>query len=325
MNKYPTRSYFNNFGSITILAALILVFSLLSRNFLSLKTFTAIANQIPGLTVMAIGMTFVIIIGGIDLSVGSVMAFSAVGFASALVEWQLPLALAVLLSFCLGIICGSLNGLIISHWKIPSFIVTLAMLEMARGATYLLAQSRTIYIGSEISWINEPVIGGISLAFVLALCLVFAAHLILTETVFGRYVVGIGTNETAMQLSGINSALVRVLVFTGAGGLASVAALLSSSRLEAADPNAGIGLELQVIASVVIGGTSLLGGRGSVIATFVGVLIISTLESGLSQIGTSEPFKRIITGLVIMVAVIMDIHRSHVQSKEVVSTDLKYS
>jgi len=104
-----------------------------------------------------------------------------------------------------------------------------------------------------------------------------------------------------------------------------VAALLSSSRLEAADPNPGIGLELQVIASVVIGGTSLLGGRGSAIATFVGVLIISTLETGLSQIGTSEPFKRIITGLVIIVAVILDIHRSHVQNKEAVASDLKYS
>lgn len=104
-----------------------------------------------------------------------------------------------------------------------------------------------------------------------------------------------------------------------------MAALLSSSRLEAADPNPGIGLELQVIASVVIGGTSLLGGRGSAIATFVGVLIISTLETGLSQIGTSEPFKRIITGLVIIVAVILDIHRSHVQNKEAVASDLKYS
>lgn len=325
MREYSSRSYFTNLGSITILLALVTVFSLLSPNFLSVKTFTAIANQIPGLTVLAIGMTFVIIIGGIDLSVGSIMAFSAVGFASALVEWQWPIAIAILLAFGLGTLCGSINGLIISHWKIPSFIVTLAMLEMARGATYLLAQSRTIYIGSEISWINDPLIGGISLAFVLALCLVFGAHMILTETVFGRYVVGIGTNETAMQLSGINSAFIRVVVFTGAGGLASVAALLSSSRLEAADPNAGIGLELQVIASVVIGGTSLLGGRGSVIATFVGVLIISTLETGLSQIGTSEPFKRIITGLVIMVAVILDIHRSHLQKKDVIPSDMKYS
>src|SRR6056297_2303060 len=119
MNKYPTRSYFNNLGSVTILVALILVFSLLSRNFLSVKTFTAIANQIPGLTVMAIGMTFVIIIGGIDLSVGSVMAFSAVGFGSALVVWGVPIAIAIFLSLCIGLMCGSVNGLIISHWRIP--------------------------------------------------------------------------------------------------------------------------------------------------------------------------------------------------------------
>jgi ribose transport system permease protein len=301
-------------GALVLLALLVLIFSLRSPHFLTLKTFTAIANQIPGLTVLAVGMTFVILIGGIDLSVGSVMAFCAVGLATALVEWQWSLFAAVAFAFALGLLCGSINGAVTTRWNIPPFIVTLAMLEMARGAAYLMAQSRTIYIGSAVSWVNSPVMGETpSFSFLLALTVILGAHLLLEETVFGRYVVGIGTNENAMRLSGINCAAVRISVFGGAGLLAALAAILESSRLEAADPNAGIGLELRVIAAVVIGGTSLMGGRGSVLSTLLGVLIVSVLETGLAQLGTSEPFKRIMTGAVIVIAVIMDIRRNQVE------------
>ena len=301
-------------GSILLLVVLILFFSVRSPHFLTLKTFTAIANQIPGLTVLAVGMTFVILIGGIDLSVGSVMAFCAVGLGKALVEWQWPLAGAVAFAFLIGLVCGSINGTITSRWSVPPFIVTLAMLEMARGAAYLMAQSRTIYIGGVIGWINSPVFGeGPSLSFLLALIILLGAHLLLQETVFGRYVIGIGTNENAMRLSGINSSAVKIAVFAAAGMLAAMAAVLESSRLEAADPNAGIGLELRVIAAVVIGGTSFMGGRGSILATLVGVLIVSVLETGLAQLGTSEPLKRILTGAVIVIAVIMDIQRSRTE------------
>lgn len=308
------RASTNSTGALLLLFALLLVFSLRSSHFLTLQTFTAIANQIPGLTVLAVGMTFVILIGGIDLSIGSVMAFCAVGLATALVEWQWSLFAAVSFAFALGILCGTINGAVTTRWRIPPFIVTLAMLEMARGAAYLMAQSRTIYIGPVVSWVNAPVLGQTpSFSFLLALVVILSAHLLLEETVFGRYVVGIGTNENAMRLSGINCSAVRVAVFAGAGGLAALAAILESSRLEAADPNAGIGLELRVIAAVVIGGTSLMGGRGSVLATLLGVLIVSVLETGLSQLGTSEPFKRILTGAVIVIAVIMDIHRNQLE------------
>jgi ribose transport system permease protein len=136
------------------------------------------------------------------------------------------------------------------------------------------------------------------------------AQLVLTRTVFGRYLIGIGTNEEAVRLAGIDPRPYKVLVFALMGLLAGLAALFQISRLEAADPNAGSGLELQVIAAVVIGGTSLMGGRGSVISTFFGVLIISVLAAGLAQIGASEPTKRIITGAVIVIAVVLDTYRS---------------
>lgn len=208
-------------------------------------------------------------------------------------------------------LAGTVTGTITVAWGIPSFIVSLGVLEMARGLAYQLTDSRTAYIGDAYAWLSTPVAAGISPAFVIALLVIVAAHLLLTRSVFGRYLVAIGTNEEAVRLAGINPKPYKVSVFALMGLLAGLAALFQISRLEAADPNAGSGLELQVIAAVVIGGTSLMGGRGSVISTFFGVLIISVLAAGLAQIGATEPTKRIITGAVIVVAVILDTYRSH--------------
>lgn len=296
--------------AIPMLAVLITAFGLLSPHFLTLKTFGAIANQIPSLTVIAVGMTFVILLGSVDLSVGSMMALCSVGLAIGLERWGLPPVVAVFFAVVIGAGGGAINGLIIARWRIPSFIVTLAVLEMARGAAYLIADTRTIYIGSTLSWLSRPLFGFVSFGFLLALAFVAVAHLVVQYTVFGRYVVGVGTNEAAMRLSGINASAIRVAVFALSGLTTAIAAILEIGRLEAADPNAGIGLELRVIAAVVIGGTSFMGGRGNVISTFVGVLIIAVLETGLAQLGTSEPLKRILTGLVIVLAVVHDISRT---------------
>ena len=191
-------------------------------------------------------------------------------------------------------------------WRLPSFIVSLGMLEAVRGGAYVLTDSRTQYVGNSMAGLAMPWLAGVSVAFFIAVALVFVAQVVLTKTVFGRYVVGIGTNEEAMRLAGINPSPIRIAVFAFTGLLAGLAGLMQSARLEAADPNSGTGIELQVIAAVVIGGTSLMGGRGSVINTFFGVLIIAVLEAGLAQIGVSDPSKRIITGCVIVVAVIID-------------------
>ena len=300
----------NHRAAFVLLVLLAATFSILSPHFLTVKTISALANQIPGITIVAVGMTFVILVGGIDLSVGSVMALSSVGYATALVSWNFSVLGAVGFALLVGTLCGAVNGAIVARWRVPSFIVTLAMLEMARGAAYYFAESRTIYVGARVSWTNLPVLGFLPFAFLLSLGIVVASHIIIQHTVFGRYVVGVGTNDSAMRLSGIDPSVVRTVVFAVAGLTAATAAIIETGRLEAADPNAGIGLELQVIAAVVIGGTSLLGGRGSVIATLVGVLIISILETGLAQLGTSEPLKRVLTGAVIVVAVAIDISRA---------------
>ena len=281
-----------------------------SDHFFSARTFSTIANQIPGLTVAAVGMTFVLIIAGIDLSVGSVLALCGSIISVAVVNWHFPVLLALLLGLVVGLVCGLINGTITVTWAIPSFIVTLGMMEMARGGAYLITGSRTVYIGESISAVSVPVIAGISPAFLITLFIVILAQVVLSFSVFGRYMIGIGTNEEAMRLSGINPKPIKIAVFCIVGFLSGLAARFHCSRLEASDPNAGMGFELKVIAAVVIGGTSLLGGRGSVFNTFIGVLIISVLSAGLAQVGATEPTKRLITGAVIIAAVIIDMYRN---------------
>jgi ribose transport system permease protein len=255
---------------------------------------------------MAVGMTLVMICGGIDLSVGSVLALAGGVLSLAMVDWGWGFGAAAALSLAVGLACGLINGAISVAWSVPSFIVTLGMLEVARGSAYVVTGSRTKYVGNAVAFINEPLLLGISPAFLIALAVVVLGQLVLARSVFGRHVIGIGTNQQAMRMAGLRTGATRIAVFALLGLLAALAAAFQVGRLEAADPNAAAGMELQVIAAVVIGGTSLMGGRGSVVNTAFGVLIIAVLEAGLAQVGASEPSKRIITGVVIVAAVIVD-------------------
>jgi ribose transport system permease protein len=288
------------------LALLVLIFGLATDHFLTPATFITLANQIPTALLVAVGMTFVLIVGGIDLSAGSVLALSGSVLGVCLVRLGLPLPVALSASLIAGLLCGSLNGFVTVRFDLPSFIVTLGMMEIARGAAYAVSSSQTVYIGAPVEWIAETSVLGLSLPIMLAVAVVALGQLVLSRTVFGRYVVAIGTNEEAVRLSGIDPRPVKGVVFAASGLLAALGAVLHSARLASADPNAGAGLELQAIASVVIGGTSLMGGRGSVVHSFFGVVIIAVLGTGLAQIGAQEPTKRFITGCVIVAAVIVD-------------------
>ena len=297
-------------GLVGVLMLLILIFSLMSNNFLSKQTLITIANQIPDLLVIAVGMTLVLIIGGIDLSVGSLLALSSAVMGVCMVNYGWPLWAAVPVCLSVGAFCGMLNGVISVKAGIPSFIVTLGMLEMARGSAYLMTDSQTKYVGSSIEWIGVPLKGfAFSPAFLLSLVIVALGQYLLTRTVFGRYCVAIGTNAEAVRMSGIRTAPCSIAVFTISGLLCGLAGVMQTSRLSTADPNAAVGLELAAIAACVIGGTSLMGGRGSVINTFFGVLIIAVLQTGLAQIGATDPIKRVITGAVIIIAVLLDAAR----------------
>lgn len=288
-----------------------ILFGFASENFFSVVTLTTVLNQLPGLTAVTVGVTLVLIVGGIDLSVGSVLGFSATVVGVAAVGWGLSIPAACLIGLVAGLACGSVNGVLVAYLSLPSFIVTLGMLEMARGLAYIMTDSQTVYIGSAIQGIALPLpVVGVSGALVFALLLVLFGQFVLTYTVFGRYVTAIGTNETAARLSGIDIRPYRLGVLALSGALAGLGGIFNAAYLGSADPNAGIGLELAAIAAAVIGGTSLMGGRGSVIGAFAGVLIISILQNGLAQMGVTEPSKRLITGAVIVIAVLIDRWRS---------------
>ena len=235
-------------GLLAALALMVGFFSWQSEYFFTADTFVTIANDIPAVAVTAVGMTFVLIIAGIDLSVGSVMALSAAVAGIAMLQWHWPLLPATLLAMLAGLAVGAINGAVTVAWRLPSFIVTLGMLEMARGAAYLATDSRTQYIGSRIDWLGKPVVAGLSPAFFIAIAIVAVAQVVLTRTVFGRSLIGIGTNEEAMRLAGVDPRPIKIAVFALAGLLAGLGGVFLSSRLEAADPNAGTGAELVVIA-----------------------------------------------------------------------------
>ncbi len=302
-------------GLVLVLVLLILFFGFSARNFLTLGNFRTIASQTPAAILIATGMTYVLIIAGIDLSVGSVLAFCSAILGVCMVQLNCSMPLAVLACLATGLLCGLVNGTVTVRWALPSFIVTLGMLEVARGAAYLATGSRTIYIGSSIERIADTQLLGVSLPFLLAFLIVVTAQWTLTRTAFGRYMVAIGTNEEVVRLSGVNTRSIKLGVFALCGLMTALAAVIDVSRLSAANPNAGAGAELQAIAAVVIGGTSLMGGRGSVVCSFLGVLIIAVLGNGLAQIGASEPLKRLITGAVIVLAVILDQYRSRLDSR----------
>jgi ribose transport system permease protein len=265
-----------------------------------------VANQAPDGLLLATGMTFVILTGGIDLSVGSVLGLAGAVFGVLIVRAGAPLGVAVVGAVATGLLCGLVNGWISVRWHLPSFIVTLAMLEMARGATYLVTNSQTLYLGSAVDAITFDVAGGLGIPIFIAIAILAASQFVLRHVVFGRRIFAVGVNAEAARLAGIDPGRIRVAVFAISGALSGAAAVTQAARLSAADPNAGMGLELEAIAAVVIGGASLTGGRGSVISSALGAVVMLVLGAGLAQMGVQEPTRRLVTGAVIVTAAVAD-------------------
>ena len=313
--RLSIRLVVNKAGIGLALLGLILFFSVFTEHFLTANNITNILTQITINLILAVGMTFVILVGGIDLSVGSVMAFAAVVAGKAMTLPGLGPAEAILLA-CLagvvaGVVCGILNGVISAYWALPSFIITLGMLNIARGAALHISNAQTIYsFPFAFEEFGSALLYGIPVVFILAMVLVALAWFVLNRTVFGRLLYGIGNNEEAVRLAGHPVFWYKVAAFTICGMTAGIAAIVYMARLNIASPIAGIGFELNAIAAVIIGGTSLSGGRGSVIGTLLGAFIIGVLANGLILIGLNDFMRQMITGVVIIFAVILDYYRA---------------
>ncbi len=297
------------------LVLLIIGFSIFAPRFASLANLTNIFTQISINTVIAVGMTFVILLGGIDLSVGSVLALCTVvaGLVITYPAFPAPVAifLATVASLLVGGACGLFNGFVIERWKIHSFIVTLGMLNIARGAALQISGSRTIFSFPTIfNEFGAATVLGIPVIFIIALLLVLVGRFVLNRTVYGRLIYAIGNNEEAVRLSGHNPSLMKVIAFTLTGLCVGLAGIMYMLRLNISSPILGVGFELNAIAAVVIGGTSMSGGKGSMVGTFLGACIIGVLNNGLLLLGMGDFARQMVTGAIIIIAVIIDTYRA---------------
>jgi len=299
------------------LLLLCIVFAIAAPRFASPINITNILTQISINTVLAVGMTFTILLGGIDLSVGSVLALCTIIAGQIITKESLSVGpaifLAVLGSLAVGMACGFFNGYVSERWKIHPFIVTLGMLNIARGAALQISQSRTIFKFPEtFNALGSVNYVGIPFIFVIAVTVVLLGRFILNRTVYGRMIYAIGNNEEAVRLSGHNPSIYKVLAYVLCGAMVGLAAIMYMLRLNIASPILGVGFELRAIAAVVIGGTSMSGGKGSMVGTFLGACIIGVLDNGLLLIGMGDFARQIVTGLIIIIAVIIDTYRAKI-------------
>ena len=294
------------FGTLIGLVLLCAALWILTPHFLTVSNLVNIVEQTSINAIVAVGMTFVILSGGIDLSVGSIVALAGVVLGTALQGGQ-PLPVALALALAAGVACGLANGGLISWGGLPPFIVTLGMMSIARGAALLFTEGRPVS-GFDASFrVLATGRAGFVPAPVIAMAIVYAvAHGVLTRTTFGRYVYAIGGNEEATRLSGVSVRFHKTMIYAVSGLMSGVAAVMLTARLNSAQPIAGINYELDAIAATVIGGTSLMGGEGTLGGTLVGALIMGVLRNGLNLLGVSSFLQQIVIGGVIVVAVLLD-------------------
>lgn len=292
-----------------------LLFSLLSPFFLTAENLLNISLQTSITAIIAAGMTFVIMTAGIDLSVGAVVAVTGV-VATSVLKLTLPLTvsfpLAVIAVVVVGALSGLIAGLFITTLKITPFIVTLALMTIWRGAAYMITDGRPVWgLPESFSMIGSGRILEIPIPTLMMLAVYVLSYIVLNKTRFGRYVYAVGGNQEAARLSGINVGAVIRNVYVLSGVLAALSGFLLASRMNSGQPNAGLMYELDVIAAVVVGGTSLFGGRGSIVGTFVGAMLIGVLRNGLNLMNVSSYLQMVLLGGVILLAVMMDRLRTH--------------
>jgi len=293
-------------GTLAVLLVLGATITILTPYFLTVPNLLNVAQQTVINAIVAVGMTFVIISAGIDLSVGSILAVSGVVMASA-IQSGTPVPLAVLAGLGVGLLCGVVNGVLITFGRLPPFIATLGMMSMARGAALLTTQGRPVSgFSSGFRWIANGQVATIPAAVLLMLAVYAVAHFVLRRTKFGRYVFAIGGNEEAALLSGVPVRAYKIAIYAVAGLLAALSGVVLTARLNSAQPIAGISYELDAIAATVIGGTSLMGGEGSVLGTLIGALIMGVLRNGLNLLGVSSFIQQVVIGAVIICAVLLD-------------------
>ncbi|MEM7488614.1 MAG: ABC transporter permease [Pseudomonadota bacterium] len=313
--KRQLGEFLRKYGILLALAVVCLCLAVLNEFFLTPRNILNVLRQTSINGILAIGLTFVILARGIDLSVGSVVALAGVVAASfattssgaAVAGGPYPVVLALAVGLLVGGACGAASGLVVARFSVPAFVATLGMLSAARGLTLLYSDGRPIpALTDEFRWIGTGDIWGVPMPVVLFALVFLAAWWTLSQTRFGRHVYAAGGNPHAATVSGVNVSRIRFLVFVISGALAGLAGMILAARTGSALPQAGVAYELDAIAAVVIGGTSLAGGVGRVTGTVVGALLIGVVNNGLDLMGVESYYQLVIKGLLIVAAVMLD-------------------
>ncbi|MBU4601954.1 ribose ABC transporter permease [bacterium] len=302
MKNLQFKDMIRRYGILIGFIGLIIAFSILSERFFTISNMLIVMRQTSIVAFLAVGMSFVILGAGIDLSVGSVLAFSGAVGAGAMQNGGV--FLGVLAGLALGTALGVFNGIVITKLKIPAFIATLAMMAIARGGTLVYTDGRPITgLPSSFAFLGRGYIGNVPFPIILMLIIFILAYIFLKLTRFGRYVYATGGNINAARASGIKVDNVIISTFAISGFLSGLTGMVLASRLNSAQPTAGMGYELDAIAAVVLGGTSLFGGEGELWGTLVGAFIMGILNNGLNMLNVSSFYQQVVKGIVILIAV----------------------
>jgi simple sugar transport system permease protein len=308
MRRATLRDRFVAYGGVASIAifflAVFLLFSLVTENFLTTVNILNIVRQSAPLLIVAAAMTFVITTGGIDLSVGSILALVS-ALSAAMLQFDLPWPLVVVAMLLVGAAIGVFQGFFIAYEGVPAFIVTLAGLSVIRGVALLITGGYSIPIAptSAFGDIGRAWVIGLPLPALIAVAILAIAYVVFEDTRFGRYVTGIGANAEAVRRAGVDIRRTTMMVYVLSSGAAALAGIILTARLGSGSSNAGLGFELDVIAAVVLGGTSLFGGRGTIIGTILGALTVAVIANGLILAHMSPFLSPIVTGLIILVAI----------------------
>lgn len=305
-SKPKKTNRFQNLGPLAGLILIVVVLAIINPTFLSISNIFNVLRQISINALTAFGMTFVILTGGIDLSVGSILALSGALTAGMMVSGFGTWA-AVLIGLISGFVMGMFNGILVTKGKIAPFIATLATMTIYRGLTLVYTEGRPITgLNEDFGMIGRGYFFGIPMPIIWMVVTFVILFIVLKQTTFGRRVYALGSNEEATWLSGINTGRIKILVYSISGLLAAASGTILMSRLNSAQPTAGTAYELDAIAAVVLGGTSLSGGRGWITGTLIGAVIIGVLNNGLNLLNVSSFYQQVVKGAVILLAVLLD-------------------
>lgn len=313
-----SKNFLKQFSTVILLIIMVIFFSFMTDTFFATKNMINILRQVAVLGILSAGMTFVIISGGMDLTVGSLLGLTGVICAKFLSEFQLNPVLAILLTLIILTLFGTLTGMLIVKLHVAPIVITLGMMTVARGLAFIISGGLPIYdIPEEVVYLGQGYVGPIPVPVITLIIIVIIAAFILNRTYYGRYVYAIGGNEEAARLAGVAVNKIKVSLYSASAFLAGIAGVTLMARVSSGAPASGTGMEMDVVTAVVIGGVSINGGKGNITGAFIGALIIGVLSNGLTIMNVGEYYQQVVKGLVLILAVAFDVFTNTDRVKKV--------